>query len=131
MLGIFLLYFLLTSSVIGVTRSKVSFSSPVKFLYSINLYLYPCFSSPQAPYRSFPPKAAKTHSFRCVSSSHQTRFAGLRREPCFPPITAQSAEVTSHTAWESPLQRGFKSHSHKRLTFAFAGESGYTRHPSP
>ena len=29
-------------------------------------------------------------------------------------------------AWESPLQRGFKSHSHKRLTFAFAGESGYT-----
>ena len=41
-----------------------------------------CFSSPQAPYRSFPPKAAKTHSFRCVSSSHRTRFAGLRREPC-------------------------------------------------
>ena len=85
-----------------------------------------CFSSPQAPYRSFPPKTAKTHSFRCVSSSHRTRFAGLRREPCFPPITAQSAEVTSHTAWESPLQRGFKSHSHKRLTFAFALESGYT-----
>ena len=85
-----------------------------------------CFSSAQAPYRSFPPKAAKTHSFRCVSSSHRTRFAGLRREPCFPPITAQSAEVTSHTAWESPLQRGFKSHSHKRLTFVFTGESGYT-----
>ena len=35
----------------------------------------------------------------------------------------------SHTAWESPLQRGFKSHSHKRLTFAFAGESGYTTPP--
>ena len=34
-------------------------------------------------------------------------------------------------AWESPLRSGFKSHSHKRLTFAFAGESGYTRHPSP
>ena len=32
----------------------------------------------------------------------------------------------SHTAWESPLQRGFKSHSHKRLTFVFTGESGYT-----
>ena len=29
-------------------------------------------------------------------------------------------------AWESPLRSGFKSHSHKRLTFAFAGESGYT-----
>ena len=41
-------------------------------------------------------------------------------------MTAQSAEVTSHTAWESPLQRGFKSHSHKRLTFVFTGESGYT-----
>ena len=50
-----------------------------------------CFSSPQAPYRSFPPKTAKTHSFRCVSSSHRTRFAGLRREPCFPPLTAQPA----------------------------------------
>ena len=32
----------------------------------------------------------------------------------------------SHTAWESPLQRGFKSHSHKRPTLAFVGESGYT-----
>ena len=32
----------------------------------------------------------------------------------------------SHTAWESPLQRGFKSHSHKRLTFVFTRESGYT-----
>ena len=85
-----------------------------------------CFSSPQAPYRSFPPKRAKTHSFRCVSSSHRTRFAGLRREPCFPPLTAQSAEATSHTAWESPLRSGFKSHSHKRLTFVFTGESGYT-----
>ena len=29
-------------------------------------------------------------------------------------------------AWESPLRSGFKSHSHKRLTFAFALESGYT-----
>ena len=85
-----------------------------------------CFSSAQAPYRSFPPKAAKTHSFRCVSSSHRTRFAGLRREPCFPPITAQSAEAMSHTAWESPFRSGFKSHSHKRLTFVFTGESGYT-----
>ena len=80
-----------------------------------------CFSSPQAPYRSFPPKAAKTHSFRCVSSSHRTRFAGLRREPCFPPITAQTAEATSHTAWESPLQRGSKSHSHKRRNVRFEG----------
>ena len=30
-------------------------------------------------------------------------------------------------ARESPLQSGFKSHSHKRLTFVFTGESGYTR----
>ena len=90
-----------------------------------------CFSSAQAPYPSFPPKEAKTCSFRCASSSHRTRFAGLRREPCFPPITAQSVEVTSHTAWESPLQRGFKSHSHKRFTFVFTGESGYTHLPSP
>ena len=29
-------------------------------------------------------------------------------------------------AWESPLQSGFKSHSPKRLTFVFTGESGYT-----
>ena len=29
-------------------------------------------------------------------------------------------------AWENPLQSGFKSHSHKRLTFVFTGESGYT-----
>ena len=29
-------------------------------------------------------------------------------------------------ASESLLQRGFKSHSHKRLTFVFTGESGYT-----
>lgn len=41
-----------------------------------------CFSSVQAPYPSFLPKAAKTRSFRCVSSSHRTRFARLRREPC-------------------------------------------------
>ena len=46
-------------------------------------------------------------------------------------ICLKYAEGASHMAWESPLQRGFKSHSHKRLTFAFAGESGYTRHPSP
>ena len=29
-------------------------------------------------------------------------------------------------ARENPLQSGFKSHSHKRPTFAFMGESGYT-----
>ena len=29
-------------------------------------------------------------------------------------------------ARENPLQSGFKSHSHKRPTFAFADESGYT-----
>lgn len=44
-----------------------------------------CFSSAQAPYPSFLPKAAKTRSFRCVSSSHRTRFAGLQREPCYCP----------------------------------------------
>ena len=38
-------------------------------------------------------------------------------------MTAQSAEATSHTAWESPLRSGFKSHSHKRLTFVFTGEN--------
>ena len=27
---------------------------------------------------------------------------------------------------ESPFQSGFKSHSHKRFTFVFTGESGYT-----
>ena len=41
-------------------------------------------------------------------------------------ICLKYAEVTSHTAWESPLRSGFKSHSHKRLTFVFTGESGYT-----
>ena len=34
-------------------------------------------SSTQAPYPSLPPPA-KAHSFRCVSSPNQTRFAGLR-----------------------------------------------------
>ena len=41
-------------------------------------------------------------------------------------ICLKNAEGASHTAWESPLQRGFKSHSHKRPTFVFTGESGYT-----
>ena len=34
-------------------------------------------------------------------------------------------------ARENPLQSGFKSHSHKRPTFAFADESGYIHSPSP
>ena len=56
-----------------------------------------CFSSAQAPYRSFPPKAAKTHSFRCVSSSHRTRFAGLRRgSPC--PRAGQRRRVRERAA---------------------------------
>ena len=45
--------------------------------------LLSCFSSAQAPYPSFSPKPAKTRSLRCFSSSHRTRFAGLRRESCF------------------------------------------------
>lgn len=38
-------------------------------------------SSSQAPYPSFPPKRAKTHSFRCSASPQQNRFAGFRRGP--------------------------------------------------
>ena len=41
-------------------------------------------------------------------------------------ICLKNAEGASHMASESLLQRGFKSHSHKRLTFVFTGESGYT-----
>ena len=41
-------------------------------------------------------------------------------------ICPKYAEGASHTARENPLQSGFKSHSHKRPTFAFALESGYT-----
>ena len=39
-------------------------------------------SSAQAPYRS-PRPSAKARSFRCASSPHRTRFAGLRRGPLF------------------------------------------------
>ena len=44
-----------------------------------------CFASSQAPHPSFPPKRAKNRSLRRSSFSHRTRFAGLRREPCFCP----------------------------------------------
>ena len=57
--------------------------------------LLSCFSSAQAPYPSFPPKTAKTRSFRCFSSSHRTRFAGLRREPCFVLRRAEKAPKNS------------------------------------
>ena len=66
--------------------------------------LLSCFSSTQAPYPSFPPKAAKTRSFRCGSSSHRTRFAGLRREPCFVLRRAEKAP-------ENPPRNGSESFS--------------------
>ena len=61
-----------------------------------------CFSSAQAPYPSFPPKTAKTRSFRCFSSSHRTRFAGLRWEPCF--VLRRAEDVP-----ENPPESGSKS----------------------
>ena len=41
-------------------------------------------------------------------------------------ICPKYAEGASHTARGKPLQNSFKSHSHKRLTFAFTLEIGYT-----
>ena len=68
-----------------------------------------CFSSAQAPYPSFLPKAAKTRSFRCVSSSYRTRFAGLRRAPC-------SCPPQSRRPPENLLENGLKSFSGGRDT---------------
>ena len=68
-----------------------------------------CFSSAQAPYPSFLPKAAKTRSFRCVCSSHRTRFAGLRRAPC-------SCPPQSRRNPENLLENGLKSFSGGRDT---------------
>ena len=48
-------------------------------------------------------------------------FSSTNRPTCL-----RYAEGASHMARENPLQSGFKSHSHKRPTFAFMGESGYT-----
>ena len=50
---------------------------------------FSCSSSSQAPYPSFPPKRAKTRSFRCASSPQRTRCAGLRRGPHFLSAAAQ------------------------------------------
>ena len=41
-------------------------------------------------------------------------------------ICPKYAEGASHTARGKPLRNSFKSHSHKRLTFAFTLEIGYT-----
>ena len=41
-------------------------------------------------------------------------------------ICPKYAEGASHTARGKPLRSSFKSHSHKRLTFAFTLEIGYT-----
>ena len=68
-----------------------------------------CFSSAQAPYPSFLPKAAKTRSFRCVSSSRRTRFAGLQRAPC-------SCPPQSRRPPENLLENGLKSFSGGRDT---------------
>ena len=64
--------------------------------------LLSCFSSAQAPYPSFRPKTAKTRSLRCFSSSHRTRFAGLRREPCF--VLRRAEDVP-----KNPPESGSKS----------------------
>ena len=87
--------------------------------------LLSCFSSAQASYPSFPPKTAKTRSFRCFSSSHRTRFAGLRREPCF--VLRRAEEVP-----ENPPESGSKSlsgvgtlpHPKRGHTAAHRGEHG-------
>ena len=44
-------------------------------------------------------------------------------------ICPKYAEGASHTARGKPLRSSFKSHSHKRLTFAFTLEIGYTTRP--
>ena len=48
-------------------------------------------------------------------------FSSTNRPTCL-----RYAEGASHMARENPLRSGFKSHSHKRFTFVFTGESGYT-----
>ena len=85
-----------------------------------------CFSSAQAPYPSFLPKAAKTRSFRCVSSSHRTRFAGLRREPCFcPPQSRRNPRKSARKRLEILLwgqgHRPAPKEATQRLTGANTG----------
>ena len=58
--------------------------------------------------------------------SFQQASAGVLLSSANRLICLKYAEGAPHTAWESPLRSGFKSHSHKRLTFVFTGESGYT-----
>ena len=84
---------------------------------------FSCSSSSQAPHLSFPPKGAKIRSLRCASSSHRTRFAGLRREPwCVlrraskpallrpeipgwsgPPLHREGWHTASHSPSQEPL----------------------------
>ena len=85
-----------------------------------------CFSSAQAPYPSFLPKAAKTRSFRCVSSSHRTRFAGLRREPCScPPQSRRNPRKSARKRLEILLRgqghRPAPKEAAQRLTEANMG----------
>ena len=84
-----------------------------------------CFSSAQAPYPSFLPKAAKTRSFRCVSSSHRTRFAGLRREPCFVLRRAEKAPANPpESGLESLSGAGTLPRPEGGHTAAHRGEHG-------
>ena len=85
-----------------------------------------CFSSAQAPYPSFLPKAAKTRSFRCVSSSHRTRFAGLRRAPCScPPQSRRNPRKSARKRLEILLRgqghRPAPKEATQRLTEANMG----------
>ena len=85
-----------------------------------------CFSSAQAPYPSFLPKAAQTRSFRCVSSSRRTRFAGLRRAPCScPPQSRRNPRKSARKRLEILLRgqghRPAPKEATQRLTEANKG----------
>ena len=86
--------------------------------------------------RGFPgePRALATAALYLVLKSNGLRYSkNLPVKFGFSPI-----DTPANIAKKLPLQRCSKPHfiaffnlSHKRPTFAFVGESGYTRHPSP
>ncbi len=58
--------------------------------------------------------------------SFQQASAGVLLSSANRLICLKYAEGAPIRQGESPFQSGFKSHSHKRFTFVFTGESGYT-----
>ena len=118
----------------GTPRKLPALRAEVDAPAQISAGAFSCFSSSQAPHRPFPPWRAKNHSFRCSSSPHRTRFAGLRWGPVCATLWPVSAWPLLITAWyifplpgpciPRPLTTG-----HTRANTAFYGVGGVWYHP--